>query len=115
MDRYFTYICEHCRAQTAAFVRTIGHGSGRDMYTAERNAHAAADGNAYRATSAAGCPSCGQLQPQALAMYEQAAKRAARRRAIGIPLALVFALIIAVLIGIPAVRDRHDSLLLFAV
>jgi hypothetical protein len=115
MDRYFTHLCEHCRAQTAAMVRTFGHASGRDVWTAQQAAYAAADGYAYRLVAAAGCPCCGQLQPNALAMYENAAKRAARRRAIGLPLAIGLALVVAILIGIPAVRDRHESLLLFAV
>jgi hypothetical protein len=115
MDRYFTYFCEHCRAQTAAFVRTFGHGTGRDIWTAERNAHASADGYAYRLVAAAGCPCCSQLQPNALAMYEHAAKRARWRRVVGLPLALGLAAVMLILIGIPAVHDRHDSLLLFAV
>jgi hypothetical protein len=115
VERYFSFLCAHCRTTTAAFVRAFGMGSGRNPWMAQQNAYASLERTVYRAVTAAGCPCCGRLQPQAIAAFERAAERATWRRSFGLPLAGAFALLAAALVGVFAFRDRHASLLLFGV
>lgn len=110
IDQYFTYVCHHCAAQVAAMVRTIGYGSGRDLYSAQNVAQANAQANAWRANAAAACPCCGQLQPATLGMFEVAAKTLARRKKLAIPVSLGLALVALLLIGIPGLADVKHSL-----
>jgi hypothetical protein len=112
LERYFTFLCGHCGASTAAFVRTQGSGSGRNHWEAQRAAQAAADGWAHRVVNAAGCPSCGRLSPPTLEQWHQCAKRAARRRAIAVPIAVAVSLLVAIPIAIPAVADLAHSIAL---
>ncbi|HEY8076460.1 MAG TPA: hypothetical protein VIF62_20185 [Labilithrix sp.] len=115
IEQYFRFVCAQCNASLAAFVRSMGYGAGRDIWTAQRNAQAQAEANAFRAVQAAGCPCCGQLQPRAIDAFERAARRAAWRRTFGLPIAAVFAVLALAFVGIFAVPDRHASLLLFGV
>lgn len=109
LDRYFTFVCQHCAAQIAAMVRTIGYGSGRDLWSAQNAAQHHADAQAWRATASAACPCCGQLSPSTIGMFEHAAKRAARRRKLALPISIAIALVALVLIGIPAIADLKHS------
>lgn len=110
LDRYFTFVCQHCSAQIAAMVRTIGYGSGRDLWTAQNAAQHHADAQAWRASAAAACPCCGQLSPSTVGMFEHASKVAARREKIAMPIALALALVALVLVGIPAIADLKHSI-----
>ena len=115
MDRYFAYVCAHCRATTSAMVRTFGFGNGANHMAAERAAHAAADAFAFRAVSAAACPCCGELQPQVIEGFARAAKKSAKHGKLRVPLAAMAALLTLVLLAIPAIRDLKHSPTLTAV
>ncbi|MDB4942836.1 MAG: hypothetical protein JWP97_2370 [Labilithrix sp.] len=115
LERYFAFVCAQCHATTNAMVRSFGHGSGKNHLAAVQAAENAAHVYAFRATGAAACPCCGALQPQALAQFQEAARRAAWRRKWRFPATLVAAAIVLFLVGIAAVRDARESLLLFAV
>lgn len=115
MDRYFAYLCAHCRATTSAMVRTFGFGNGANHMAAERAAHAAANLFAFRAISAAACPCCGELQPLVNEGFARAAKKSAQHDKLRVPLAAIAALLTLALLAIPAIRDLKHSATLTAV
>lgn len=115
LDKWFTYFCHHCSANVAAMVRTNGFGSGRDLWSAQQAAYRSADVYAWRASAAAGCPCCGQLQPQTLGMFEATAKRLARRKLLAIPVSIALALLVMLLIGIPGMADLKHSFALVGI
>jgi hypothetical protein len=112
LDRYFAFLCAQCGVTTPAMVRTFGFGSGRNPMAAERSAQISADAYAYRAVTAAACPGCCALQPSMLDGFDRAAKKAARRRMLRLPIAAAAAMLAALVLAIPAARDfRHSATL----
>jgi hypothetical protein len=109
LDRYFTFLCEHCKGSTPAMVRASGTGSASDRMTAQRTAYVAAGMNADRAVWAAACPRCGALHPAVVEQFRVAAQRAARQLARRTPIAAAAAAVVAVALAIPAIGDLKHS------
>lgn len=115
LDRYFTFVCAHCAATIPAMVRANGAASAPSVAEAQRRAHVAADANAQRAVAAAGCPACGRVQPALTEQLARAAKSAARRRRLRVPVAGLLALPVAALLAFPAAADLRHSVALSVV
>jgi hypothetical protein len=115
LDQYFSFVCARCGVSTAAMVRMFGFGSGSNPMAAQLKAHASAQAFGYRATTAAACPHCAELQATTIAQFEHAAKKSARRAMLRIPVALAAAFVLLVVLAIPAISDLHESIMLSVV
>ena len=112
LDNYFAFLCAHCGISTAAMVRSLGFGSGSSQMAAEQSARVSANALAHGAVLAASCPHCNALQPTIHEGFARASKKAARYKAVRLPLAAVATILIVIAIGIPAVADLHHSVTL---
>jgi hypothetical protein len=121
IDSQHRYLCAHCGADCGALVRTQAlayslaiFGIGGSQRIANRRAQAMVERQTRDALESSGCPSCGRLQSSVLEKFAAVERATARRRRLGVPLALGLAAVFGMVGLVPAIHDlAHSSALLF--